>query len=196
MTLDELLKEKPEVLKEVQEALKGTKAKFVDLTDGGYVDSRKYADLETKYTELKNAPNPLEEKIKELEEQNKQSVKAERDKLVEVVRGMAIDNAINSLNIDNELIKRGIRAELRASEIVVDDDFKITGGLTEQIDLLKETYKDSLSKPVAVSTGQSLPNSNITDRVRTYNSADLDKMSVEEIGADLNNIVAQLGNIR
>lgn len=195
MTLEELLKDKPEVLKEVQGAIKEAGCKFVDLKDGGYVDVKKYSDLETKYTELKNSPNPLEERIKELEANHKEAIQTERGKLCDVVRNLAIDNAISSLGIDNKLIERGLRAELKASEIVVDDDFKITGGLDEQINVLKEVYKDSLSKPVAVSTGQSLPNSSVKEKVRTYSKSDIDNMSVDEIGADLSNIISQLGTM-
>ena len=194
MTFEEMLKDKPDVLKEVKAAIKETGAKFVDLTEGGYVDTKKYSDLETKYKELKEAPNPLEDKVKELEESNKNVLQAERDKLSGVIRKLAIDSEINSLGIKDELTKAGIKSMIKAEEIKLNENFEVIDGLKGQIETIKSTYKDSFVVPEQVSTGQSVKSSHTVEHKRIYSSADIDKMSVEEIMKDLSNVTQQLGN--
>lgn len=194
MTLNELLKDKPEILKEVEEAIKGTGAKFVDLTEGGYVDSKKYSDLETKYKELKEAPNPLENKVKELEESNTTNLKAERDKLSSIIKKMAIENEIASLGIKDELTKAGIKSLITVDDLKLNENYEVIDGLKGQIEEIKKKYKDSFVLPEPVSTGQSVKSSQTVEHKRIYSSADIDKMSVEEIMADLSNVTQQLGN--
>lgn len=196
MTLKEMLKDKPDVLKEVESAIKETGAKFVDLTEGGYVDAKKYSDLETKYKELKEAPNPLEDKVKELEEANKGALQAERDKLSGIVRKLAIDNEINSLGIKDELTRAGIKSLITAEDIQLNENFEIIDGLKGQIETIKSKYKDSFVPPTQVSTGQSLPTSNTVERTKQYSRVDIGNMSMAEITADVDNIISQLGNMK
>lgn len=195
MTLNELLKDKPEILKEVEEAIKGAGAKFVDLTEGGYVDSKKYSDLETKYKELKEAPNPLEAKVKELEELNTTNLKAEHDKLSSIIKKLAIDNEIATLGIKDELTKAGIKSLIKVDDLKLNENYEVIDGLKGQIEEIKKNYKDSFVVPEPVSTGQSVKSSTTTEHVKKYTSTDLDKMSVDDVMADYKNIVGQLGTI-
>ena len=193
MTLQEMLKDKPEVLSAVNEAIKATGAKFVDLTEGKYVDAKKYGDLETKYND---AVTSHDTKVKELEEGHKTALQTERDKISNVVKSMAIDNEVNKLNLKDKLAIQGIKGLINADQIQLDENYKITGGLDNQIEDIKSTYKDSFVSPTSVSTGQSLPTSKTVEGKKIYTSADIDNMSVEEIMADLANINSQLGTMK
>jgi hypothetical protein len=195
MTLNELLKDKPEILKEVEAAIKNAGAKFVDLTEGGYVDAKKYSDLESKYKDLKEAPNPLEDKVKELEELNTSNLNAERDKLSSIIKKMAIDNEIAALGIKDELTKAGIKSLIKADDLKLNENYEVIDGLKGQIEEIRNTYKDSFVTPEPVSTGQSVKSSSTAEHVKKYTSTDLDKMTVDDVIADYQNIVSQLGTI-
>ena len=193
MTIQEMLKDKPDVLSAVNDAIKTSGAKFVDLTEGKYVYAKKYCDFETKYNEVTTSN---ETKIKELEDGHKTALQAERDKISGVVKTMAIDNELNKLNIKDKLALAGIRGLIKADEIQLDENYKITGGLDNQLEEIKNTYKESFVTPTSVSTGQSLPTSKTVEGQRQYTMADLDKMSVDEIMADIQNINYQLGTMK
>lgn len=193
MTLQEMLKDKPEVLSAVNEAIKTSGAKFVDLTEGKYVDAKKYSDLETKYND---AVTSHTNKVKELEDGHKTALQTERDKISGVVKSMAIDNEVNKLNLKDKLAIQGIKGLINADQIQLDENYKITGGLDNQIEEIKSTYKDSFVTPTSVSTGQSLPPSKTVEGQKIYTSADIDNMSVAEIMADLDNINSQLGTMK
>lgn len=194
MTIQEMLKDKPDVLSAVNDAIKASGAKFVDLTEGKYVDAKKYSDLETKYNEVTTSN---ETKIKELENGHKTALQAERDKLSGVVKTMAIDSELNKLNIKDKLALAGIRGLIKSEEIQLDENYKITGGLDNQLEDIKNTYKESFVTPTSVSTGQALPTSKTVEGQRIYKSLDeIKSLSEAEMMADLDNISSQLGNLK
>lgn len=198
MKLEEAIKGlDKEVQSTVLKAIKESGAKFVDLGEGQYVDKNKYSDLETKYNELKNAPNPLEAKVKELEEGNKTALQTERDKLSGVVKKLAIDKEISQLGITDELTIAGIKSLIKADEIQLDENYNISGGLDTQISTLKEQYKTSFEQPKVVSTGQSVQTSNTVKTNRVYSSlAEIAGLTQAEVDADLANITSQLPNLK
>lgn len=193
MTIQELLKDKPEVLSAVEEAIKTSGAKFVDLKEGNYVDAKKYNDLEAKHNEtIKNH----ETKVKELEDGNKTALQAERDKLAGVVRNMAVDNAISALGIDNKYMRAGIKSDIQLDKITLDDNFNITGGLDDQIKIIKDSNKDLFAEPTRVSTGYTLPNSSKEGKLTQYTRDMINNMSKEDIVKNLDEITSQIENIK
>ena len=198
MKLEEIIKGlDKEVQDSVLKAVKDSGAKLVDLGDGQYVDKNKYTDLETKYNDLKNAPNPLEDKVKELETSNVNALQAEKDKLSGVVKSLAIDKEISQLGITDELTKAGIKSLIKADVIQVDENYNISGGLDDQIKAIKEQYKTSFEQPKVVSTGQSVQTSNTVKTGRVYSSlAEIAGLTQAEVDADLENITSQLPNLK
>ena len=186
-----------EVQSNVLKAIKDSGAKFVDLSEGQYVDKNKYSDLETKYNELKEAPNPLEAKVKELEDSSKTAIQAEKDKLSSVVKKLAIDKEISQLGITDELTIAGIKSLIKADEIQLDENYNVSGGLDTQIKTIKEQYKTSFEQPKVVSTGQSVQTSNTVKTGRVYSSlAEIAGLTQAEVDADLENITSQLPNLK
>jgi hypothetical protein len=181
MTLEELLKDKPDVLNEVKQAIEGQDVKFVDIKEGGYVDKNKYTDLETRYNALKNKPNPLEGTIETMKADHDKAIKTERSKLSTVAKKLAIDSALNNLGIEDELTLAGIRSLIKPDKIKLDEHYNISEGLQDQIDQIKEQYKDSFVKPSVVSTGRSLPISGKVEPKKKYTSAEIDSMSLDEM---------------
>ena len=198
MKLEEIIKGlDKEVQDNVLKAVKDSGAKLVDLGDGQYVDKNKYTDLETKYNDLKNAPNPLEDKVKELETSNVNALQAEKDKLSGVVKSLAIDKEISQLGITDELTKAGIKSLIKPDVIQVDENYNISGGLDDQIKAIKEQYKTSFEQPKVVSTGQSVQTSNTVKTSRVYSSlAEIAGLTQAEVDADLENITSQLPNLK
>lgn len=206
MKIEDLLKDKPDTLREVRDAIKEANSKiedsskkihFVDLGEGGYVENKAYTALETKYNDLKNAENPFEKKYNDLLESSKKDLGAERDKLSGIAKKLAVDNAVGKLGIENELALAGIKSLIRYDEIKLDDDYSIKDGLQSQIDSIKENYKSAFETKV-VSTGNvvkdSLKNAGTEKR---YSSLDeIRAMTPEQIQADYNNIIGQLGNLK
>ena len=198
MKLEEAIKGlDKEVQSNVLKAIKDSGAKFVDLSEGQYVDKNKYSDLETKYNELKEAPNPLEAKVKELEDSSKTAIQAEKDKLSGVVKKLAIDKEISQLGITDELTIAGIKSLIKADEIQLDENYNVSGGLDNQIKTIKEQYKTSFEQPKVVSTGQSVQTSNTVKTGRVYSSlAEIAGLTQAEVDADLENITSQLPNLK
>ena len=198
MKLEEAIKGlDKEVQSNVLKAIKDSGAKFVDLSEGQYVDKNKYSDLETKYNELKEAPNPLEAKVKELEDSSKTAIQAEKDKLSGVVKKLAIDKEISQLGITDELTIAGIKSLIKADEIQLDENYNVSGGLDTQIKTIKEQYKTSFEQPKVVSTGQSVQTSNTVKTNRVYSSlAEIAGLTQAEVDADLENITSQLPNLK
>lgn len=198
MKLEEAIKGlDKEVQSNVLKAIKDSGAKFVDLSEGQYVDKNKYSDLETKYNELKEAPNPLEAKVKELEDSSKTAIQAEKDKLSSVVKKLAIDKEISQLGITDELTIAGIKSLIKADDIQLDENYNVSGGLDNQIKTIKEQYKTSFEQPKVVSTGQSVQTSNTVKTGRVYSSlAEIAGLTQAEVDADLENITSQLPNLK
>lgn len=198
MKLEEAIKGlDKEVQSSVLKAIKDSGAKFVDLSEGQYVDKNKYSDLETKYNELKEAPNPLEAKVKELEDESKKAIQTEKDKLSDVVKKLAIDKEISQLGITDELAIEGIKALIKPDDIQLDENYNVSGGLDSQIKTLKEQYKNSFEQSKFVSTGQSVQTSNTVQNKRVYNSlAEIAGLTQAEVDADLENITSQLPNLK
>lgn len=198
MKLEEAIKGlDKEVQSSVLKAIKDSGAKFVDLGEGQYVDKNKYSDLETKYNELKEAPNPLEAKVKELEDSSKTAIQAEKDKLSSVVKKLAIDKEISQLGITDELTIAGIKSLIKADEIQLDENYNVSSGLDTQIKTIKEQYKTSFEQPKVVSTGQSVQTSNTVKTNRVYSSlAEIASLTQAEVDADLENITSQLPNLK
>ena len=198
MKLEEAIKGlDKEVQSSVLKAIKDSGAKFVDLCEGQYVDKNKYSDLETKYNELKEAPNPWEAKVKELEDSSKTAIQAEKDKLSGVVKKLAIDKEISQLGITDELTIAGIKSLIKADDIQLDENYNVSGGLDNQIKTIKEQYKTSFEQPKVVSTGQSVQTSNTVKTNRVYSSlAEIAGLTQAEVDADLENITSQLPNLK
>ena len=198
MKLEEAIKGlDKEVQSNVLKAIKDSGAKFVDLSEGQYVDKNKYSDLETKYNELKEAPNPLEAKVKELEDSSKTAIQAEKDKLSGVVKKLAIDKEISKLGITDELTIAGIKSLIKADEIQLDENYNVSCGLDNQIKTIKEQYKTSFEQPKVVSTGQSVQTSNTVKTGRVYSSlAEIAGLTQAAVDADLENITSQLPNLK
>lgn len=206
MTLEELLKENPEVLSAVTSAIESAnssiedankKIKFVDLGEGGYVSNEKYNKLNTKYNELKTAPNEFETKYNELVASSATALEDEKGKFKGIVRSMAIDNKLAGLNINNPIMMAGLRSLIDPSKIEVDDSFKVTGGLDDQIEGLKTSYKDAFGSPKNVSMGNTVSKANMVGTpAKQYSSSEIDKMSIKDVMADIDNVVASLSNMK
>jgi hypothetical protein len=110
---------------------------------------------------------------------------AEKAKVEGIIKAQAISNKISELGITNELEVLGIKSLIKMDDIKMDSDYNITSGLDEQIESLKGTYKSSFDTPKLVSTGQSIQTSKKVEVGKVYSSDEIDKMSVEEIMANL-----------
>lgn len=204
MTLKELLEkalpENDEAVKNVCDYVKKNSIKFADLGEGQYVGKGKYDEIEKKYNDLKDAENPYEKKYNDLVESSKQDLVDERTKLSGVAKKIAVDAAINNLGLSNELSKQGIKALINYDGIELDDNYNIKGDcLTSQLDSIKEQYKDAFASPQPISTGSSVPGSIKNGGVanKQYTSLDdIRALSLEQVINDLDNINAQLGNLK
>lgn len=206
MKLEELLKDDQETLQKVQDAIKkanegikdnNKKIRYTDLGEGQYVGLQKYNDLETKYNEMKDAPNEFETKYNDLIKVQEDTLKAEKDKLSTVAKQLAVDSAVNSLGISDKLTLAGIKSLITLDSIQLDENYKISGGLDDQIKTIKDTYKDSFDTSVSVvSTGNTDPK-NTSNQNRTYTSLDeLKNLSLDEVIADISNINAQIEQLK
>lgn len=197
MTLDEILKDKPEILKEVKDAIKEAGSEFVDISEGKYIEIDKYNDITKKYDDLSKAENPFETKYNELLVSSKNDMTNERKRTNDIIRNMAVDRALDRLNIRDELTKKGIRTVIKMSDIKIDDNYNISG-LDEQIETIKETYKDSFEEPVVVDIGRDIRGSNKEGtRTKVYTSiAEIKSLSVEDVKRDYDNIMSQLSNLK
>jgi archaellum component FlaC len=91
----------------------------------------------------------------------------------------------------------GLRSLIDPSKIEVDDSFKVTGGLDDQIEGLKTSYKDAFSTPKNVSMGNTVSKANtVGTPAKQYSSSEIDKMSIKDVMADIDNVVASLSNIK
>lgn len=176
--------------------------KLQDVGTGDYVSSQKYNDEVTKLnaeiTKLKEAPNPLVDEITKLKEEHASALASEKAKVQGIIKSHAIAEKINGLGITNELEVLGMKSLIKADDIKMDDDYNITGGLDEQIESLKSTYGSSFSAPKVVSTGQSLQTSQQNGgATKQYSSLDeIRALSQEQVNADLDNIMAQMPNLK
>lgn len=193
MTLQELLKDKPDVLKEVEASIKDADVKFVDLKEGNYVDKKKYDDLNTDYENLKNEPNPLEATVEQLKKDNETNIETEKNKLAAFAKNISIDKAVNELGVSDKLTLEGIKSLIDKDKLTVDDNY-IVSGLNEQLKDIKKNYKDSFVQPTVVSTGQVVSNSSKNKQSKVYSAAEIDKMSVAEIMENIGDVNASLGN--
>lgn len=176
--------------------------KLQDVSTGDYVSSQKYNDEVTKLTaeitKMKEAPNPLVDEIAKLKETHTSEMAAEKAKVQGIIKSHAIAEKINGLGITNELEVLGIKSLIKADDIKMDDEYNITGGLDEQIEGLKSTYGSSFSAPKVVSTGQSMQTSQQNGgATKQYSSlAEIQALSQEQVNADLDNIMAQMPNLK
>jgi hypothetical protein len=199
MTLKEILKDMPDIYKQVEEAVNASGAKLVDLNDGGYVAKKKYDDKVTELDNIKNAPNPLQKELDDLKEENSKNLETEKKKLSTVAIKLATDNVINGLGISDKLTLEGIKALIstKSDSIKVDDNYNVSG-LDDVVNSIKETYADSFKQPHVVSTGQVIDTSKTTggNTGRVYKSLDEIKgLSRAEIQADYKNIISQLNGL-
>lgn len=204
MKLEDLLKDDQETLEKVKEAIKkvndtigdnNKKIRYADLGEGEYISKGKYTDLETKYNTLKDTPNEFEKKYNDLMAEKDTAINTEKEKLSSVLKNMAVENAINSLGIEDKLTKAGIKSYINVNDIKLDDNYNVVDGLDNQINSIKEQFKDSFTKPevTVVSTGTTVPK---TEQARVYSSIDeIKSMTTEQIMADYDNIVQQLSKL-
>ena len=201
-TLREVLKDYEGAYDKAIGALDGAGIKLQDVGTGDYVSSQKYNDevtkLQNEVKQLKEAPNPLAKELEQLKESHTSEMAAEKAKVQGIIKSQAISEKISGLGITNELEVLGLKSLIKADEIKMDDDYNITGGLDEQIEALKGTYKTSFETPKVVSTGQSLQTSQTSGQaLKQYGSlAEIKALSQEQVNADLPNIVSQLGNLK
>lgn len=203
MTLDEMIKnalpENEDAVKAIKKYVHDNNLKYADLGEGQYVGLEKYNAMEKKYNELKDAENPFETKYNELVVKSASDLDNERTKLKGVVKNIAVQSAIDALGVD-KLLAQGIKALVNTEAIEIDDDYNIKGDtLSKQIDAIKNDYKDSFdTRATMKSTGNAINNSSrAQDGSKTYSSlAEIRGMSREAVMADLDNITAQLSNLK
>lgn len=203
MTLDEMIKnalpENEDAVKAIKKYVHDNNLKFADLGEGQYVGLEKYNAMEKKYNDLKNAENPFETKYNELVVKSASDLEDERTKLKGVVKNIAVQSAIDALGVDR-LLAQGIKALVNTEAIEIDDNYNIKGDtLSKQLDAIKNDYKDSFdNKATMKSTGNAINNSSrAQDGSKTYSSlAEIRGMSREAVMADLDNITAQLSNLK
>lgn len=201
-TLRDALKDTEGAYDKALKALDDAGIKLQDVGSGDYVSSQKYNDEVTKLnaeiTKLKEAPNPLVDEIAKLKETHTSEMAAEKAKVQGIIKAHAISEKLGSLGITNELELVGLKSLIKSDDIKMDDDYNITGGLDEQIDGLKKTYGSSFEAPKVVSTGQSMQTSQTNGgAVRQYGSLDeIRGLSQEQVAADLDNIMAQMSNLK
>lgn len=208
-TLREALKDTEGAYDKAISAFDNAGIKLQDVGSGDYTSTSKYNDDIKKYedevtklkgeiTSLKEAPNPLVDEIAKLKETHANDMAAEKAKVQGIIKSHAIAEKINGLGITNELEVLGMKSLIKADDIQMDDDYNITGGLDEQINSLKETYGSAFKAPKMVSTGQSIQTSQTNGgAVKQYSSLDeIRSLSQEQVAADLDNIVAQMSNLK
>ena len=201
-TLRDALKDTDGAYDKALKALDDAGIKLQDVGSGDYVSSQKYNDEVTKLnaeiTKLKEAPNPLVDEIAKLKETHTSEMAAEKAKVQGIIKAHAISEKLGSLGITNELELVGLKSLIKSDDIKMDDDYNITGGLDEQIEGLKKTYGSSFEAPKVVSTGQSMQTSQTNGgAVRQYGSLDeIRGLSQEQVAADLDNIMAQMSNLK
>lgn len=147
MKLEELLKDVPDVLKAVNDALARVNAgqedklkhvRFADLSEGGYVSKDKYASLETdlsgKTTELEKANNLIEELKKSAgkDEETQQKITAYETEIADLKKENAelkTENALKfalvaagAVDVDYLVFKAKEKGEIKLG-----DDGKIKG---------------------------------------------------------------------
>lgn len=200
--LKETLKDTDGAYDKVMSAFDSEGLRLQDVSTGEYTSTKKYNDDITKLNEeiktLKEAPNPLEKELAELKETHANEITSIKAKAQDVIKSRAISEKINSLGITNELEVVGLKSLIKSDDIKMDDDYNITGGLDEQIEGLKKNYGSSFEKPKVVSTGQSMSTSQqVGGAKRVYSSLEeINKLSQAEIDADIDNITAQLINLK
>lgn len=201
-TLRDALKDTDGAYDKALKALDDAGIKLQDVGSGDYVSSQKHNDevtkLQAEIQSLKDAPNPLVEEIAKLKESHTSEMAAEKAKVQNIIKAHAISEKLGSLGITNELELVGLKSLIKSDDIKMDDDYNITGGLDEQIDGLKKTYGSSFEAPKVVSTGQSMQTSQTNGgAVRQYGSLDeIRGLSQEQVAADLDNIMAQMSNLK
>ena len=200
--LKETLKDTDGAYDKVMSAFDSEGLRLQDVSTGEYTSTKKYNDDITKLNEeiktLKEAPNPLEKELAELKETHANEITSIKAKAQDVIKSRAISEKINSLGITNELEVVGLKSLIKSDDIKMDDDYNITGGLDEQIEGLKKNYGSSFEKPKVVSTGQSMSTSQqVGGPKRVYSSLEeISKLSQAEVDADIDNITAQLPNLK
>ena len=203
MTLDEMIKnalpENEDAVKAIKKYVHDNNLKYADLGEGQYVGLEKYNAMEKKYNDLKDAENPFETKYNELVVKSASDLENERTKLKGVVKNIAVQSAIDALGVD-KLLAQGIKALVNTEAIEIDDDYNIKGDtLSKQLDAIKNDYKDSFDNRATMkSTGNAINNSSrAQDGSKTYGSlSEIRSMSREAVMADLDNITAQLSNLK
>lgn len=180
MDFKELLKDKPDVLEQVNNAIneynssqtdKAKQVRFVDLSEGGYVDKNKYSTLQEKYNKDVGAA----------------SQKA-KDKYID----MAINSIISGFGIEDKIVRDGIKGNIDRTKINIDDDFVISG-LDEQINEIKSSHPNLFTGNVRVNTRTSETYNN---NKRVYGSLDeISKLSVAEFNGDRDNIMSQIAKL-
>lgn len=200
--LKETLKDTDGAYDKVMSAFDSEGLRLQDVSTGEYTSTKKYNDDITKLNEeiktLKEAPNPLEKELAELKETHANEITSIKAKAQDVIKSRAISEKINSLGITNELEVVGLKSLIKSDDIKMDDDYNITGGLDEQIEGLKKNYGSSFEKPKVVSTGQSMSTSQqVGGAKRVYSSLEeISKLTQAEVDADIDNITAQLPNLK
>lgn len=200
--LKETLKDTDGAYDKVMSAFDSEGLRLQDVSTGEYTSTKKYNDDVNKLNEeiktLKEAPNPLEKELAELKETHANEITSIKTKAQDVIKSRAISEKINSLGITNELEVVGLKSLIKSDDIKMDDDYNITGGLDEQIEGLKKNYGSSFEKPKVVSTGQSMSTSQqVGGAKRVYSSLEeISKLTQAEVDADIDNITAQLPNLK
>lgn len=122
--------------------------KLANLSSGMYVSKDKYDTLNNKYTSIQKDLDDANKRQADFDKEkedftNKQ--KAELDKYKLKLRENAINKSLKELGISDPLQLAGIKQALDIDKVSFDEDLNIVG-LSEQLDDIKEKYKDSFDR--------------------------------------------------
>jgi len=182
MNLKDYLKELlgDEAFATIEPKLSETKAKFVDLKDGQYVDKSKYDALDTQF-------KGLQDQVKAFDgvdvESLKKSATEWEQKYNEDLKNIKINNAIELALVGSKAKnQKAIKALLNSENIKLDGD-NVTG-ISEQIELLKGS--DPYLFDVDDKSPQPQKGFKMGSPTTSYTMADIQKMSTAEINANWN----------
>lgn len=213
MRLDELLKDEPETLNAVNNAInkhnegiedKTQHVRFVDLSEGGFVAKDKFTNLETKYndiskkytdlqndfnnnnTKLTQANNNITELQNKYDKDINEVKKSAKNKMIDA----AINSSIEQLNIEDDIIRRGVLNSIDRDKIEIDDNYNISG-LSEQIQSLRDSHSSLFgSNSVRVNTRST--QSNVQSKKVYKSLEEIARLSPEEFRKDKDNILKQI----
>lgn len=217
MKLEDLLKADPELLNKVNSLIeehnkvaenKNKQVKFVDLSEGNYVDKDKYNNLESKFndinskfellnnehsstkTNLDNMTKSLDELKNKYEKDLGDTKNEVKNKIIEI----AIKNGISSLGVKDKLLEDGIKGNIDKTKISVDDNLNVQG-LDEQLSSMKEEHKELFTGDIVKVNTATGTNTNNFGKKQYKSLEEISKLTPAEVAADRENIVEQINKL-